>query len=107
MAIKQTTDADFVRDVEQAEGLVIVDFWAEWCHPCRMIAPILEQLDEEYAGRIQVVKLNVDENPDTPSRFGIMGIPTLLFFKNGEVVERIVGFQPKPNFVRAIEKHLA
>ncbi|PTQ57547.1 MAG: Thioredoxin [Candidatus Carbobacillus altaicus] len=106
MAIMHTTDADFAKDVEQGEGLMIVDFWAEWCAPCRMIAPVLEQLDQEFAGKIQIVKLNVDEHPETPARFGIMGIPTLLMFKNGEVVDRIVGFQPKDNFVRLIEKHL-
>ncbi|MBE3595538.1 MAG: thioredoxin [Hydrogenibacillus sp.] len=106
MAIKHTTDADFAQDVEQGQGLIIVDFWAEWCAPCRMIAPILEQLDQEFEGRVQIVKLNVDEHPDAPARFGIMGIPTLLFFKDGQVVDRIVGFQPKGNFVRVIEKHL-
>ncbi|MDY0324518.1 MAG: thioredoxin [Candidatus Carbobacillus sp.] len=106
MAITHTTDADFAKDVEQGEGLIIVDFWAEWCAPCRMIAPVLEQLDEEFAGKIQIVKLNVDEHPEAPARFGIMGIPTLLMFKNGEVVDRIVGFQPKDNFVRLIQKHL-
>lgn len=106
MAIMHTTDADFAKDVEQGEGLIIVDFWAEWCAPCRMIAPVLEQLDQEFAGKIQIVKLNVDEHPETPARFGIMGIPTLLMFKNGEVVDRIVGFQPKDNFVRLIEKHI-
>ncbi|MDY0323449.1 MAG: thioredoxin [Candidatus Carbobacillus sp.] len=106
MAITHTTDADFAKDVEQGEGLIIVDFWAEWCAPCRMIAPVLEQLDQEFAGQIQIVKLNVDEHPEAPARFGIMGIPTLLMFKNGEVVDRIVGFQPKDNFVRLIQKHL-
>jgi len=106
MAIMHTTDADFAKDVEQGEGLIIVDFWAEWCAPCRMIAPVLEKLDQEFAGKIQIVKLNVDEHPEAPARFGIMGIPTLLMFKNGEVVDRIVGFQPKDNFVRLIEKHI-
>ncbi|CCQ98763.1 thioredoxin [[Clostridium] ultunense Esp] len=106
MAITHTTDQNFQADVEQAEGLVIVDFWAPWCGPCRMIAPVLEQLDKEFEGKVKIVKLNVDENPSNPGRFGIMGIPTLLLFKDGKVVDKIVGFQPKENFVKAINAHL-
>lgn len=106
MAITHTTDQEFHKDVEQNPNLTIVDFWAPWCGPCRMIAPVLEQLDKEFEGKISIVKLNVDENPEQPGRFGIMGIPTLLFFKGGQVVDKIVGFQPKENFVRAIKAHL-
>ncbi len=98
------TDDTFDREVK--DGLAMVDFWAEWCGPCRMIAPILEELAAEYDGRLKVLKLDVDENPKTAMRFRVMSIPTVILFKNGEPVEVIVGAQPKRNFVARVEKHL-
>ncbi len=85
------------------EGLVLVDFWAAWCGPCRMVAPVVEELSKEYAGQLKVAKLNTDENPDIASRYKIMGIPTLMFFKNGEKVDQIVGAAPKPQLKQKID----
>jgi thioredoxin 1 len=87
-------------------GLVLVDFWAEWCAPCRRLAPTVDQLAEEYNGRLTVAKMNVDENPVTPPNFMIRGIPTLLLFKNGEVKESVVGLADKADLARMIDKHL-
>lgn len=90
------TDASFTREVLEAEGVpVLLDCWAEWCGPCRMIAPALDQLAAEAGGRYLIAKLNVDENPQTAAQFGIRSIPTLLIFKNGKLVDRIIGAQPK------------
>jgi len=85
---------------------VVVDFWAEWCMPCRMISPIIEELAKEYTGRVVFAKLNTDENPSLASRFGITGIPTLIFFKNGRAVDKIVGALPKAEIKRWIERNL-
>lgn len=104
MAVEHTTDATFGSDI--ATGLVLVDFWAPWCGPCRMIAPVLDQLAEEFAGKVKIMKMNVDENPDTPSRFGVMGIPTLILFKDGQEVDKLVGALPKQAFVDMLNKHL-
>ena len=93
-------------DKEVKDGLALVDFWAEWCGPCRTIAPILDELAAEYEGKLKVLKLDVDENPKTAMRFRVMSIPTVILFKNGEPVEVIVGAQPKRNFVARVEKHL-
>ena len=87
-------------------GLVLVDFWAEWCAPCRRLAPTVDQLAEDYNGRLTVAKMNVDENPVTPPNFMIRGIPTLLLFKDGDLKETIVGMADKSDLVRMIDKHL-
>jgi thioredoxin 1 len=87
----EITDDNFATEVEASETPVLVDFWAPWCAPCKMVAPIVEEIASEYEGKLKVGKLNTDENPQVPTKFGIMGIPTLMIFKNGKVVERIVG----------------
>lgn len=102
--LKTLTDSNF--DLEIGSGVTLVDFWAEWCGPCRRIAPIVEQLAGEYEGRATVAKLNVDENPNVPGRFMIRGIPTLLLFKNGQLADTLVGLAPKEDIARMIEKHL-
>ncbi len=94
-SVDQFTDANFGDKVEKSSTLTIVDFWAEWCAPCRMLAPIVEQLAEENKGSVIVGKLNVDENPKTATKYGIRGIPTLLFFKDGKVQEQVVGVRSK------------
>lgn len=93
--------------VLQSKGLVMVDFWAAWCRPCLMIAPTIEELATEYAGRLTVAKLNTDENPDVASRYQIMGIPTLIFFRDGKPVEKIVGAASKQQFKEKIDSLLA
>jgi len=99
------TDDNFNTKVEQSGSLTIVDFWAEWCAPCRMLSPTVAELAEENKGAVNVGKLNVDENPQTASKFGIRGIPTILFFKNGEVKEQLVGVRPKTEIQAVIDKH--
>lgn len=98
------TDETFDEIVVQAELPTMVDFWAEWCGPCKAIAPVVEALADEYAGKVQVGKLNVDENPKVASRYSIRGIPTLLIFRNGEVQEQIVGAQPKKAIKQSLDK---
>jgi len=93
--ILEVTTSTWDRDVLQSQGIVMVDFWAVWCGPCRIIAPTVEDIAKEYAGKIKVAKLNTDENPDIASRYKIMGIPTIMFFKNGQRVDQIVGAVPK------------
>ncbi|MFP1747589.1 thioredoxin TrxA [Lonsdalea quercina] len=100
------TDGTFDKDVLQAEGVTLVDFWAEWCGPCKMIAPILNEISEEYADRLTVAKLNIDENPATAPKYGIRGIPTLLLFKNGEVAATKVGALSKGQLKEFIEANL-
>lgn len=103
MAIKNVTDQDFAE--ETAEGLVLADFWAPWCGPCKMIAPVIEEIDDEMGDKVQIVKLDVDENQETAGKFGVMSIPTLLLFKDGNVVDQVIGFQPKEALVDLINKH--
>jgi thioredoxin len=98
-------DANFEQEIEKHDGLAVVDFWATWCGPCRMIAPILDQLSVEYAGRVKVSKMDVDANIKTASRFNVRSIPMLLFFKNGKVVDQIVGAVPKAMIQSKFEQH--
>jgi thioredoxin 1 len=95
MAVGKTTDAGFDADVLKSAEPVVVDFWAEWCGPCRMIAPALEEISGQLGDKVKIVKLNVDENPAIAAKYGIMSIPTLLLFKNGEIADRQVGAAPK------------
>jgi len=102
MSVEKVTDQNFETDVIKSDAPVIVDFWAEWCGPCRMVAPILEEVSGEMAGKVRIVKLNVDENPQTASKYGIMSIPTLLMFKDGKIASRQVGAAPKAKLVQWI-----
>ena len=106
MSIINATDASFDTDVVNSDGLVLVDFWAAWCGPCKAIAPALEELAEDYQGRVKIVKVDVDANPQSAARFGIRSIPTLFVFKNGERVETVVGGRPKSEFAALLDKHL-
>ena len=101
------SSATWDTEVGKAQGLVLVDFWAVWCGPCQMVAPIVDELASEYNGKLKVMKLNTDENPDVAGRFGIMSIPTLLFFKGGEAVDKVVGAVPKKLLKDAIDRLLA
>ncbi len=95
-------DSNFESEVLQSDTPVLIDFWAPWCGPCRAIAPVLEELAQEYENQIQIMKMNVDENPNTPSKYGIRAIPTLILFKNGEVVDQVTGAVSKSNLVEMI-----
>jgi thioredoxin 1 len=101
------TDDSFATEVEQHGGLTVVDFWATWCGPCRMIAPILDQLSEEFAGRVKITKLDVDANQKTSMRFQVRSIPTLLFFKDGKLVDQVIGAVPKTALAAKFEQHVA
>lgn len=103
MGTKAVTDATFADEVEGAEGPIVVDYWAEWCGPCKMIGPALEEIATEMQGQVTIAKLNIDENPSTPTKFGVRGIPTLMLFKNGQVVATKVGAAPKSQLVEWIE----
>ncbi|WP_025027975.1 thioredoxin [Caldalkalibacillus mannanilyticus] len=104
MAIVNATDQNFKTEVES--GTVLVDFWAPWCGPCKMIAPVLEELDQEVGDKLKIVKVNVDDNPETASQFGVMSIPTLMVMKGSEVVDKFVGFQPKDALLEKVNPHL-
>ena len=100
------TDANFQELVISSDKLSIIDFWAEWCGPCRAIGPVIEDLHKEYDGRVNVGKVNVDHNPQLSNNYGITSIPAILFVKDGKVVDKLVGAQPKSNFVKKIEQHM-
>ncbi len=104
--IVHTTDATFAQDVLQADKPVLLDFWAEWCGPCKMIAPILDEIAGEYNGRVKIAKINIDENPQTPPKFGIRGIPTLILFKNGTVEAQKVGAVSKSQLAAFLDSNL-
>ena len=101
------TDANFDQEVLKSDMPVLVDFWAEWCFPCKMIAPVVEEISKEYAGKIKVGKLDTDQNQYTAMQYGISGIPTLLIFRNGEIVDRIVGAVPKYNITQKLNYYLS
>jgi len=105
--ITTLTDATFDETVSSSDVPVLVDFWAEWCGPCKVIAPILEEIATEQAGRVKIAKINIDENLDVTRRFEVMSIPTLLLFKDGEAVQRLIGAKPKGQLLQEISAHLA
>ncbi len=101
----ELTDVNFKEKVLDSDKLSVVDFWAEWCGPCRAIGPVIEELSKEYDGKVTVGKVNVDHNPQVSMNYGITSIPAILFVKGGQVVDKLVGAQPKANFVKKIEQH--
>ena len=105
--VREVSDATFESDVIKAELPTLVDFWAPWCGPCRMVAPVVAELSEEYAGKVNFVKMNTDENPTVPTKYGIRSIPSLLVFKGGELKGTIVGFRPKSDLKKRLDEALA
>ena len=105
MSVVQTTGENFENEVLKSEGLVLVDFWAPWCGPCRMLGPILEELEKEMGEKVKVCKVNVDEEGGLAQQYGIMSIPAVFLFKGGEVVETMIGLQPKESFEEVLKKH--
>lgn len=104
--IAHVTDDSFEQDVVNSDTPVLVDFWAEWCGPCKMIAPVLDEIAKDYAGRLKILKLNIDENPNTPQKFGVRGIPTLMLFKNGELESTKVGAVSKSQLAAFLDSNL-
>jgi thioredoxin 1 len=102
----EVTDETFEDEIGSASGLAMVDFWAAWCGPCRIVAPVVEQLAKQYAGQLKVAKLDVDANPTTTQRYNVRSIPSILFFKDGEHVDTVVGAVPKPHLEKKIQQHL-
>ncbi len=102
--IVEATDGNFDAEVLKANQVTLVDFWAEWCGPCRMLAPTIESIADQYTGKVKVCKMDVDNNPTVPTKFGVRGIPTVIVFKGGQEVDRLVGNQPKDSYVQAISK---
>ena len=107
MSTKSVSDVTFKEEVLASEKPVLVDFWAEWCGPCRAIGPVIEELSKDYAGKVNIGKVNVDDNPQLSMNYGITSIPAILFVKGGQVVDKLVGAQPKGNFVKKIEQHMS
>lgn len=103
---KEFTDDNFQTEVLDSDKLSMIDFWAEWCGPCRAIGPVVEELSKEFEGKVNIGKVNVDHNPQLSMNYGITSIPAILFIKNGQVVDKLVGAQPKHNFIKRIESHL-
>lgn len=102
--VREITDTSFDSDVLKSDSPTLIDFWAPWCGPCRMVAPIVEELSEEYSGKVNFVKMNTDENPQVPSKYGIRSIPSLLIFKGGELTGTIVGYRPKGEIKKRLEE---
>ncbi len=107
MSSKHVSDGDFEKDVLKGTGMILVDFWAEWCGPCKQLSPILDEIATEMSDKVTVAKVNIDENPDTPQKYGVRGIPTLMVFKDGQAVATKVGSMPKSKLVEWIESVVA
>ena len=105
--VQTFTDGNFEDSVIKVNGMVLVDFWAEWCGPCKRLGPTIDQLATDYAGKVTIGKLNVDDNPNTAFKFQIRGIPAVLLFKNGQVVESVIGLAPKEDFQKVLDKHIS
>ncbi len=106
MATKSISDGSFQQDVLQSSGLTLVDFWAEWCGPCRALGPKLEEISTELSEQVSISKINIDENPETPAKYQVRGIPTMILFKDGEMVDTLVGNQTKDAIIQTINKYL-
>ena len=105
--VQESSDQNFQTDVLDSSQLTLVDFWAEWCAPCKAIAPVIDELATAYDGKVAFKKVNIDSNPQTPTQFGVRGIPTLILFKDGQAVDQIVGVMPKEKIQEFIDKHMA
>ena len=105
--VSALTDSNFDAEILQSKTLAIVDFWAPWCGPCKSLAPVFEELSNEYAGKVKFAKVNIDDNPQSPNRYNVKAIPNLIFFKDGRVVDQLAGSAPKQNLKALIDKHLA